>query len=194
MGLDTASGSTLEMRKPNLTQRALEEVKKISVMFLYLFLLFGLFRIHESIILTEHQIPLSNYGFALVNALILAKVMLVAENLHLGSRFQGSPLVYPILLKSIVFAIVLICFHILENVIVGMWHGMTMVQSIPGVGGGGLKGVFSVGAILAVALVPFFAFREISRVVGASKLLSLVFTRGPGDVIVEFRLRLPENR
>src|SRR5271166_2177219 len=182
------------MRKPNLTQRALEEVKKISVMFLYLFLLFGLFRIHESIILTEHQIPLSNYGFALANALILAKVMLVAENLHLGSRFQGSPIVYPILLKSIVFAIVLICFHILENVIVGMWHGMTMVQSIPGVGGGGLKGVFSVGAILAVALVPFFAFRDISRVVGASKLLSLVFTRGPGDVIVEFRLRLPENR
>jgi len=90
MGLDTASGSTLEMRKPNLTQRALEEVKKISVMFLYLFLLFGLFRIHESIILTEHQIPLSNYGFALVNALILAKVMLVAEDLRLGSRFKGS--------------------------------------------------------------------------------------------------------
>ena len=71
---------------------------------------------------------------------------------------------------------------------------MTMVQSIPGVGGGGLKGVFSVGLIMAVALIPFFAFREISRVVGASELLSLVFTRSPGDVIVEFRLRVPEDR
>src|SRR5271165_2272584 len=194
MRLDTASGSTSEMRKPNLTQRVLEELKKFSVMFLYLFLLFALFNIHESLILRKHQISFSNYGFALINALVLAKVMLVAEDLHLGSRFKGSPLVYPILFKSIVFAIVLICFHILENVTIGMWHGMTMVQSIPGVGGGGLKGVFSVGAILAVALVPFFAFREISRVVGASKLLSLVFTRSPGDVIVEFRLRVPEDR
>ena len=194
MRLDTASGSTSEMRKPNLSQRALDEVKKFWVMLLYLFLLFALLNIHKSIILAEHQIPFSDYGFALVNALILAKVMLVAENLHLGSRFEGSPLVYPILFKSIVFAIVLICFHILENVVVGMWHGMTMMQSIPGVGGGGLKGVFSAGAIMAVALIPFFAFREISRVVGASKLVSLVFTRGPGDVIVEFRLRPLEHR
>ena len=194
MRLDTASGSTSQMRKPNLAQRALEELKKFSVMFLYLFILFALFNIHESLILTKHEIPFSNYGFALVNALVLAKVMLVAEDLHLGSRFKGSPLVYPILFKSIVFATVLICFHILENVIVGMWQGMTMVQSIPGVGGGGLKGVFSVGVIMAVALIPFFAFREISRVVGESKLLSFVFTRGPGDVIVEFRLRVPEDR
>ena len=50
--------------------------------------------------------------------------------------------------------------------------------SIPSIGGGTPSGVFFVGVILAVALIPFFAFREVGRVIGERELHSLMFTDG----------------
>ncbi|HEY6281984.1 MAG TPA: hypothetical protein VIW72_09395 [Burkholderiales bacterium] len=165
--------------KRNLKEIALDETKKMFVIFIYLFILFGLLSLYEWIILAKHQISYRPYGFAIINALVLAKVMLIAEDLNLGGRFfKDRPLVYPILFKSMVFAIVLICFHIVEHVIVGVWDGKAIIQSIPGIGGGGLKGILAVGMIMFVALIPFFAFKEISRAVGERELYSLIFTGG----------------
>jgi hypothetical protein len=92
-----ADSRTGEKRSRSVKERAVHEVKQLVLMFLYLFVLFGLFSIHESIILEQHNLDFTRYGFALVNALILAKVMLVAEDLRLGRRFKGSPLIYPVL-------------------------------------------------------------------------------------------------
>jgi hypothetical protein len=83
-------------------------------MFLYLPLVFGLLAIHQSIILSRYKIDYQSHGFAVINALVFAKVMLVAEDLRLGDRFDDKPLIYPILFKSLLFAIILICFHIVE--------------------------------------------------------------------------------
>ena len=46
-----------------------------------------LFALHESIVLAKHEIDYRGYGMALVNAWVLAKVMLVADDLNLGSRW-----------------------------------------------------------------------------------------------------------
>ena len=46
-------------------------------------------------------------------------------------------------------------------------------------GGGTPSGVFFVGIILAVALIPFFAFRTVGRVIGERALHTLMFTGGP---------------
>jgi hypothetical protein len=173
----------------NVKSKVVHEVKQLVFMFLYLFVWFGLFTIHESIVLEQHHIGFTPYGFAAVNALILAKVMLVAEDLHLGHRFEDRPLIYPVLLKSLLFAIVFICFHVVEHVIVGLWSGKAVLQSMPGFGGGGIDGLIMVGVLMSVALIPFFAFTEISRVFGPAALQTLIFKRGRKDFIVELRLR-----
>jgi hypothetical protein len=64
-------------------------------------------------------------------------------------------------------------------VIVGMWHGKTVAQSIPQVGGGGLEGKLIVGTILFVVLIPFFAYTELRRGLGKDRLHSLMFTKRP---------------
>jgi hypothetical protein len=173
----------------NVKQKVVHEVRELVFIFLYLFVWFGLFTIHESIVLEQHHIGFTPYGFAAVNALILAKVMLVAQDLRLGHRFEDRPLIYPVLLKSLLFAIVFICFHVVEHVIVGLWYGKEILQSMPGFGGGGIDGVIMVGVIMSVALIPFFAFTEISRVFGTAALQTLIFKRGRKDFVVEIRLR-----
>jgi hypothetical protein len=165
-------------RARNVLSKIVNETKTFLGMAVYLWVMFGLFALHESIVLEEHQISYKFYGFAIINSLILAKVMLVAEDLHLGERFKDKPLVYPILYKAVLFAIVLICFDLAEEVLVGLIKGKTLAQSIPDIGGGSVRGVFFVGVIFSVALIPFFAIREIGRVIGTRELHSLVFTDG----------------
>ena len=80
--------------------------------------------------------------------------------------------------KSAVFCVILICFYIVEETLAGMWHGKTIAASFPKIGGEGWKGILVVGSILFVALIPFFAYRELARVLGKDELHSLIFKRG----------------
>jgi GYF domain 2 len=163
--------------KSNLKTKATDQAKNFLIMFFYLWVVFGLLAVHESIILSQHQIDFKPHGLAFINALIFAKVMLVAEDLKLGRRLENEPLIYSILFKSILFAIALVCFHIMEHVVIGMWDGRTMTESIAEVGANKLKGIVSIGIIGTVGLVPFFILREISRVIGVDKFWSLFFRR-----------------
>jgi hypothetical protein len=172
-----AGDSVDSKRKHDFKERAKHQIKDFALMFFYLWIVFGMLVVHESIILSQHQIDFQLHGLALINALVFAKVMLVAEDLHLGRRLNDQPLVYSIIFKSIMFAIALICFHILEHVVIGIWHGRTMAESIAEVGANQLSGIVSIGLIGTVALVPFFILRELSRVIGRDNFWALFFHR-----------------
>jgi hypothetical protein len=45
------------------------------------------------------------------------------------------------------------------------------------VGGGSLKGIFSVGIMMFVVLTPFFALRKLARDFGDDRLYELFFVR-----------------
>ena len=114
-----------------LRHRAVEEFRRFVVLFLYLWVLFGLFVLNEKIILQEHGINFAAQGFAVFNALVLAKVMLVAESLNLGRWLNRRPLIYPILHDALLFTVLFIVFHIAEEIVVGLIHGETITASIP---------------------------------------------------------------
>ena len=164
-----------------LKERALESIKTFIQMFLYLWLVFGLLAIHQSIILSQYQIDYQSHGLAVINALVFAKVMLIAEDLRLGDRFDDKPIIYPILFKSLLFAMALICFHIVEHVLIGMLHGQKVAEAFSEIGANKLRGVVSFSVIATVALIPFFALRQLSRVIGKDKFWSLFFRRASAD-------------
>ena len=115
--------------------------------------------------------------------------MLVAEDLHFADWFKDRPLIYPILCKAVAFSILFLVFDVAEEVIVGVFKGKTIAESIPSIGGGTPSGVFFVGIILAVALIPFFAFREVGRAIGERELHSLMFTSGPKAAAFQLGMR-----
>jgi len=164
--------------KPSLKERAFHQLREFLVMFIYLWALFAMLVINQSIVLAREAQEYQSHGFAILNALILAKVLLIGEDFQFGNRFRDKPLIYTILYKCFVFALFIIGFHILERVIVGVWHGRTIAQSFPNVGGGSVTGILSLVVTVFVALIPFFAFREISRVIGRRELWSLLLSRG----------------
>ena len=144
-------------------------------MFLYLLVPLSLFVLHRAITLKTKGIDYQFSGVAIINALVLAKVMLIAEDMGLGTWRRSRPLVWPILDKSISFAVLFIVIEEAEEVAKGLIHGKTFVESIPALGGGGWIGLILIGVNMAIALVPFFAYRELSRVMGPGKLQALLF-------------------
>jgi len=165
------------------------EGARFAGIFLYLYLVFATLNLHEFVVLRQHGIGFAHYGFALVNALVLAKVVLVAEKLRLDRRFERYPLVYPVLLKSLLFTLLLIAFHVGERVLAGLVRGHRLAESIPAIGGGGIAGLVAVGAIGFVVPMPFFALRSLAGIMGTAPLYALIFRYGSRDVVVEVRPR-----
>ena len=161
----------------NAARRALHQAKEFAAMFLYLWVLFSLFAIYKSIVRIEYPLNYPSQSLAFANAFVLAKVMLVAEDFHFGSRFQDRSLAYPIVHKAFVFTFILLCFYIVEHVVFGVWEGLSVNDSFPRFGGKGLEAIVAIALIIFVVLLPYCAFREIGRVVGRDALRSLLFNR-----------------
>jgi hypothetical protein len=162
--------------KRTFKQKAYQGLKEYLAISLYLWLVFSLFVLYKSVLLSEQHFSLLAHGIALFNALALGKVMLIAQELHFAEHFKDKPLIFSILFKSAAFALVLGIFKILEEAGIGWYHGKSFSESISEIGGGTLEGILVFALILAVLLVPFFAFGELRRVLGEDKLRTLLFT------------------
>lgn len=167
----------------SIGQRLAIELWRFLGMFAYLWVIFGIYALAERIILRQHGIPFTSQGFAFFNALILAKVMLVAEDLRLGHRFlQDRRLIVQIVFEDSVFVVVFILFHVLEAVIVGLIAGKTAAASVPAIGGGGLIGLICVAILYFLALIPYFGYRNLDRALEPGKLHAVLFGPPPHSI------------
>jgi hypothetical protein len=147
------------------------QLKEFLIVFLYLWLIFALFDAQKAIILAREHVEFTPYGFALINALALAKFMLIGKEMNLADNiFKQKPLIYPTLLKSLIFAILLTILRILEEVAVHLFKGHSFEESLSALGDHNAKIVVTAGVIMFVMLIPFFAFTELSHHFGEGRL------------------------
>jgi hypothetical protein len=161
--------------RASLKHRIYDAMKEFFFIAIYLWLVFGLFVVYRSVILAQQHIPPLETGFAVINALVLGKVMLVAKELHLGDTSHDAPLIYPTLAKSALFSLAMALFKILEEWGQGLYHGRSFHESIANLGGGTWQGIICLTGLLFVLLIPFFGFTELQRVLGKEKLRELFF-------------------
>ena len=167
-------------KKRKAKEMAVTELKRYVTLTIYLWVLFSLFEVHRLVVLRQFDLAsVSGYrfGFAAINALIMAKVILIGEALHRGGRLGKKRVYSSALFKSVAFAVLAVCFNVVEEVIVGLIHGKSIVASIPKMGGGGLEGMVLVGIMESVALFPFFLFVEMQQALGKEKLHSLLLDK-----------------
>jgi hypothetical protein len=167
------------MDKQTLKQKAWRELKEFLIISLYLWLVFSLFLIYKSVILAEEHISLVYHGLALINALALGKIMLIAKALRMGKRFEDAPLIYPTVLKSALFTVVLAVFKVIEEAAIGYFHGESFAQSLAGFAGGTAKGILLFSLIMWITLIPFVGFGELQRVLGEGRLAQIFFGTRP---------------
>ena len=161
----------------SLTAKAADEFRRFLVLFFYLWILFGVFVLNQGVVLREHGINFTLQGFAFINALVFAKVMMLFEVFDPGRWLRKRPLIYPILYETLLLTVLFLVAHVLEKTLEGLLRGKTMAESMPLIGGGGLLGLLSATAILFVALIPFFGLRNLSLAMGEGRLWAVIFER-----------------
>jgi hypothetical protein len=77
----------------SLKKRALEELKIYWIITLYLAVFLGSFTVYRRLILKEFGVAYLHYGFAFIEALIIAKVIPIGRAIGLGKRFECGPLI-----------------------------------------------------------------------------------------------------
>jgi hypothetical protein len=159
--------------KAALAARAKEEMIRFVGIFLYLLLILGLFQLHSYLVLKEHGLPFASWGFAVINALVLGKVMLVAESLEFGRTLARNRLIYAVILRSLLFALLFLLFDSVEKVVVEMVKTGSFHVRFP-VSDRSLLETLVVAAILAISLIPFFLFTEFSRLLGEGRMHQLL--------------------
>jgi len=124
--------------------------------------------------LSQNHIGFKFYGLAAINALLLGKIMLVAEQFRFAESLKRKPLIYPIVYKAVAFTTLLFIAYIIEEMVVGWIRGHGFLASVPRIGGG-LGGGIAVWIIFSIALIPFFGFKEFQRAVGPDMIRKLLF-------------------
>jgi len=160
----------------SLKERAVRELEKYAVITVYLWLLFALFSLHKQLVL-GHGVSVWQQSFAIVNALIFGKVILIGQALEVGKGLERRELVWVVLGKSLIFAILLLAFHIAEEAIRAWFEGRPPSTSLVDFGGS-VSGIVTYAAIFFVMLIPFFAFQEAARVLGGGALWGLFVHSG----------------
>lgn len=165
----------MQHSKAELKERALEELKLFFFISLYLFVFLGSFTLYRRLIVAEAGSAYVHYGIALVEALVIAKVILLGKMFGLGRRFEDRPLIVPVFYKAILFGLLVLLFGIAEHIVEGWFHRQGLLGGLREIG---QLGAYELGArvvMLMVAFVPFFAFAEIGRVIGPQKLGAMFF-------------------
>jgi hypothetical protein len=141
----------------------------------YLTIVFAAFTVYRRLLLSAHDVSYTNYGFALIEALILGKVIMVGGMLRLGRGLEGRPLIYPTLYKTAVFTILCLFFTLAEHAIKGLVSGHGMAAGLAAYAAQGYEVILANSMVVFVALVPFFAVKELGRVLGREKIGTLFF-------------------
>jgi uncharacterized membrane protein YczE len=164
---------------PSLKEKAIEEFKMFWVIAAYLAVMLSAFAWYRRFALSEAGISYFHYWAAAIEALILAKVILIGQALGLGKRFEDSRLILSALFKALVFGVFIAIFSVLEHVIEGLVHRESWDEIAHGLLSAGRDETLARTVMAIVTLIPFFAFWEIDRVLSDHKLFNLFFRKRP---------------
>jgi len=169
--------------RARLKDLAIEELKTYWVIVLYLAIFLGALTNYRRLVLAEFGVVYIHYGVAVIEALIIAKVILIGRAFGFSRWLEDRALVFPVLFKSVLFGALVFLFGIVERLVEGLFHKENLATIFDKIA---LIGAYELSArvlIVIVAFVPFFSFWELGRVIGLRRLAAMFFSEreAPGE-------------
>ena len=162
-------------KKVGRKQKATHELEEFAGISLYLAFFFSSIAAYSALLLNQFHVSYFSYGTALINALVVAKIILIGEYAHLGKKHETKPLFQSAIYKAFLFGLLVFGFHIVEEVIKVLWHGQSMVDAFHKIR---IDELLARTLIVFCTFIPLFAFRELGRVMGEGKFRDLFFRTG----------------
>jgi hypothetical protein len=170
--------NSLDKKKRSLKEKIFHEMAEYWINVIYLALVFAAFTQYRRFVLAVHGIMYTNFWVAVIEALILAKVVMIGDVIRLGRRLEHKPLIYSTLLKTVVFSLFVGVFTIIEPMIKSLWKGEGLTGGLIELLGKEDHELLAGCLVVFVTFIPFFAFKELGRVLGEGKIWALFFRKG----------------
>lgn len=159
--------------KEILKKRIIHDLQLFLFNFIFLTLFLWTFTMYRRLILEEYQVSYIHYSYNFIEALILAKIILVGQTFKLGERFSDQPLLIPTLYKTLIFSFFIGAFTVLEEFFIGYFHGKDVFYVYHKLVNLGFYEIIARVLVMFFVFIFFFAFLEIGRSLGEGTLIRL---------------------
>lgn len=149
--------------------------------FVFLAVFLVAFTWYRRLILAAYHIQYTGYWMPLIEAAILAKVIMIGDALRVGRAFRDKPLAITTVYRTVVFSLLVGLFSLLEHIVEALVQGKTAAQGIEAIKSKGLDEVLGWCVVIFAAFLPFFAMKEIERVFGTEKVRRMFFRKSTED-------------
>lgn len=157
--------------------RLMAETKSYLLIAAYLWIFLATLTTYRQLVQMEDHVSYAHYGWSLVEALILAKLIVIGRVMNLGERFRNRPLIVPTIHKTVCFGLLVVAFTAAEHTAVGLWHHEGAAQIYDRIFGLGKWEILCRLVMMIIVFAPMFATWEIGRYVGEGRLFKLFFQR-----------------
>lgn len=148
-------------------------------LFNFAFLSFFLvsFAWYRRLILATYNIQYTGYWAPLIEAAVLAKVILIGDVLRIGHRLRNWPLAVPTLYRTVMFSLLVVLCSVLEHVIGAWLHGKRASEGLAELTTTGWQGLLAWCVLINAAFLPFFTMKEVERAFGRDKVRGMFFRK-----------------
>jgi hypothetical protein len=145
---------------------------------IFFLITFHIVLIDRALMLREFGLRLSSVAAATVMALLVAKIVLIADKLPFINRFPGKPLIYNVVWKTAIYVAASLLLHYLEHLIPLWWHSgqlldanATLWQEIV------WPRFWAIQLWLTVLIFVYCVSREMIRIIGRDPFMRMFFGR-----------------
>ncbi len=164
-----------DQKKSTLKEKAAEEFRLMLLITVYLAAFFVAFHVYRILISRELGVATFRFGFAIIEALVIAKVILIGKAIGIEKKTSRRMLAFATLRASVLYALLVAVFAVFEHVVEGLLKGRTLAASVEEMLSQGIYEILARTLVLFVAFIPFFAIWELDRALGERKLFDLFF-------------------
>ncbi|MEE4175817.1 MAG: hypothetical protein V2I57_16350 [Xanthomonadales bacterium] len=164
-------------RKPTVGERAREEFRKYMLVSVYLWVCFAVITLYKAAALEAEGIDWAPLGFAIVQALVIGKFILIGDALKAGQKSSDHPLLYRVAWRTLAMLAVLIVFKVLEEVVVALIHHKPLGSLLEEISARPFWVNLAPVLLMLLILVPMITATEIHRTVGTERFRELLLGR-----------------
>jgi hypothetical protein len=147
----------------------------------YMALFFCVFATYKMMLTHHFHSAAYEYGTALLNAIVLSKVILIGQYAHVGRSTEHKPLLVSSIYKAFLFAILVAVFHVAEEVVKDFLHGREVSRPVYDALSGDVARALSLPVVVFFVFIPFFALWETRRVMGSEAFDHLFIRRNRSE-------------
>ena len=144
---------------------------------IFFFITFNVIAFTKKLFLEDYHINFSGFFLtASIGALLVGKVVLLADEIPIINRFPRTPLFYNVIWKTIIYSLAALAVQFLEELVPRIWHHQSLSIAATGVWHEiHWPHFWAVHILLCYFLLIYVSFRELARTFGEAQFFHLFF-------------------